>query len=95
MIPANFDYHRPASVDEAVGLLDRYGGDGAILAETVNVIADPQVRNMGTLGGDVANGDPGNDMPAVLMALDAVYVLENVQSIRSGRIAESHQGRPR
>ena len=32
-------------------------------------IADPQVRYLGTLGGNVANGDPGNDMPAVMMCL--------------------------
>jgi carbon-monoxide dehydrogenase medium subunit len=39
------------------------------------VIADPQVRNRGTIGGNAANGDPGNDMPAMMMALDARYVL--------------------
>ena len=36
-------------------------------------IADPQVRYCGTLGGNVANGDPGNDMPAVMVALGATY----------------------
>jgi aerobic carbon-monoxide dehydrogenase medium subunit len=46
-----------------------------ILRETSALIADPQVRSIGTLGGNVANGDPGNDMPAVMMALDASYVL--------------------
>jgi carbon-monoxide dehydrogenase medium subunit len=46
-----------------------------ILRETSALIADPQVRSVGTLGGNVANGDPGNDMPAVMMALDASYVL--------------------
>ena len=44
-----------------------------ILRETSLVIADPQVRNVGTLGGNVANGDPGNDMPAVMMCLGATY----------------------
>ncbi|MGD0317934.1 MAG: xanthine dehydrogenase family protein subunit M [Xanthobacteraceae bacterium] len=33
----------------------------------------PQVRYVGTLGGNVANGDPGNDMPAVMMCLRATY----------------------
>jgi carbon-monoxide dehydrogenase medium subunit len=42
-----------------------------ILRETAELIADPQVRNCGTLGGNVANGDPGNDMPAVMMCLGA------------------------
>ena len=44
-----------------------------ILRETSLQIADPQVRYMGTLGGNVANGDPGNDMPAVMMCLNATY----------------------
>jgi carbon-monoxide dehydrogenase medium subunit len=46
-----------------------------ILRETALVIADPQVRYVGTLGGNVANGDPGNDMPAVMMALGASFEL--------------------
>jgi carbon-monoxide dehydrogenase medium subunit len=44
-----------------------------ILRETSLVIADPQVRYVGTLGGNVANGDPGNDLPAVMMCLGATY----------------------
>ncbi len=44
-----------------------------ILRETSLQIADPQVRYLGTLGGNVANGDPGNDMPAVMMCLGASY----------------------
>ncbi|MGF1626082.1 MAG: FAD binding domain-containing protein [Alphaproteobacteria bacterium] len=47
-----------------------------ILRETALQIADPQIRNLGTLGGNVANGDPGNDMPAVMLALDATYLVE-------------------
>lgn len=46
-----------------------------ILRETALVIADPQVRYVGTLGGNIANGDPGNDMPAVMMCLGATYQL--------------------
>ncbi len=44
-----------------------------ILRETSLQIADPQVRYVGTLGGNVANGDLGNDMPAVMMCLGASY----------------------
>ena len=44
-----------------------------ILRETALLIADPQVRYVGTLGGNVANGDPGNDMPAVMLCLGATY----------------------
>ncbi len=40
-----------------------------ILHETALLIADPQVRYRGTIGGNVANGDPGNDMPALMMTL--------------------------
>src|SRR6202022_4202400 len=44
-----------------------------IIRETALQIADPQVRYCGTLGGHVANGAPGNDMPAVMVALGATY----------------------
>src|SRR5580704_6704162 len=44
-----------------------------LLREASLVIADPQVRYAGTLGGNLANGDPGNDMPAVMMCLGATY----------------------
>jgi xanthine dehydrogenase accessory factor len=46
-----------------------------VLAEAALVIADSQVRYVGTIGGNVANGDPGNDMPAVMMCLGASYRL--------------------
>jgi aerobic carbon-monoxide dehydrogenase medium subunit len=44
-----------------------------LLGETSLQVADPQVRYVGTIGGNVANGDPGNDMPAVMMCLGASY----------------------
>jgi carbon-monoxide dehydrogenase medium subunit len=53
-----------------------------LLRETALVVADPQVRYVGTLGGNVANGDPGNDMPAVMMCLDAVYTVLGKQGQR-------------
>lgn len=46
-----------------------------IIRETSLLIADPQIRYLGTLGGNVANGDPGNDMPALMQCLNARYVL--------------------
>jgi carbon-monoxide dehydrogenase medium subunit len=46
-----------------------------ILRETSLQIADPQVRYMGTIGGNVANGDPGNDMPGLMQCLDATFHL--------------------
>ncbi|HKW38372.1 MAG TPA: xanthine dehydrogenase family protein subunit M [Burkholderiales bacterium] len=139
MIPAAFDYHRPATLDEALKLLKKHGDEakvlsggmsllpmlklrlasfahlvdinrvpgldyikeekgtlriGAmtrqaalersdvvrskypILADSTPLIADPLVRNRGTVGGNVANGDPGNDQPAIMIALGATYVLQ-------------------
>jgi aerobic carbon-monoxide dehydrogenase medium subunit len=46
-----------------------------ILREAALQIADPQVRNRGTVGGNVANGDPGNDMPGLMQCLGASYTL--------------------
>jgi aerobic carbon-monoxide dehydrogenase medium subunit len=46
-----------------------------LLPEAVKLIADPQVRNRGTIGGDIAHGDPANDHPALALALDASFVL--------------------
>jgi aerobic carbon-monoxide dehydrogenase medium subunit len=45
-----------------------------ILLDTAHVIADPQVRNMATVGGNLAHGDPANDHPATMMALGAQVV---------------------
>ncbi len=155
MFPANFDYHRPGSVDEAVALLVRFGEDAKILAgghslvpmmklrlaeptnlidvngindlkgireadggirigavttqaevlassllsescalipEAAALIADPQVRYCGTVGGNVANGDPGNDLPAVMMALAATYVLRGPKGERTVAARDFYKG---
>jgi carbon-monoxide dehydrogenase medium subunit len=63
-----------------------------ILAEAAAVIADPQVRACGTLGGNLANGDPGNDMPAVMLALDAVYKVQGSGGSREARARGFYQG---
>ena len=46
-----------------------------LLVEGASWIADPQVRYKGTIGGDIAHGDPANDQPALMLALDASFVL--------------------
>jgi len=134
MYPAAFDYHRPASLEEAVGLLAKHGDDAKLLAgghsliplmklrlaqpkhvvdigrigalsgiredgsavvigaltthyavessaslkakcpmltEAAALIGDPQVRNLGTIGGSLAHADPAADWPAVILALGA------------------------
>src|SRR6202142_318679 len=63
-----------------------------ILHEAALLIADPQVRYRGTIGGNVANGDPGNDMPALMMTLGASYRLEGPSGARDVAAAEFYQG---
>ena len=45
-----------------------------IILDTAAAIADPQVRNMATIGGNLAHGDPANDHPATMLALRAEVV---------------------
>jgi carbon-monoxide dehydrogenase medium subunit len=54
-----------------------------LLCEAAKLIADPQVRNRGTIGGDIAHGDPGNDHPALSLAIDAAFVLEGPKGRRT------------
>jgi carbon-monoxide dehydrogenase medium subunit len=42
-----------------------------MLAEAASMVGDPQVRNVGTIGGNIAHADPASDLPTVLLALDA------------------------
>jgi aerobic carbon-monoxide dehydrogenase medium subunit len=63
-----------------------------ILHEAALLIADPQVRYRGTIGGNVANGDPGNDMPALMLTLGASYRLEGPAGGRDLAAAEFYQG---
>lgn len=155
MIPGSFEYHRPASVDEALSLLATHGEEGRLIAgghslvpmmklrlaapehlidlrdladlrgvreaggvieigamtsqheivesellqglcpilrETAVLIADPQVRYCGTLGGNVANGDPGNDMPAVMQCLGASYLVRNASGEREIPARDFYEG---
>jgi len=150
MIPAKFDYHRAASLEEAIALLGSTAGaralagghsllpmmklrlaepaalidigrlaelrgisrqgdrvrigaltphaelaaspilleDCPLLAEAAGKIADPQVRNKGTIGGNVAHADPGSDLPAVLVALGATLHLRGPQGPRQVQASE-------
>ena len=53
-----------------------------LLVEGASVIADPQVRYRGTIGGDISHGDPGNDHPALMLALDASFALQGPKGER-------------
>jgi carbon-monoxide dehydrogenase medium subunit len=71
---------------------DVLAGKVPLLRETSLVIADPQVRYAGTLGGNVANGDPGNDMPAVMMCLGATYEVAGKAGARRIAARDFYQG---
>src|ERR1700747_1697079 len=155
MIPGSFEYHRPASVGDAIKLLASLGEEARPLAGGHSLIpmmklrlatpghlvdlhavaglkgirrdgnsivigamttqhellasdeiqasvplvqqpaaltADPQVRYRGTIGGNVANGDPGNDMPALMLTLAATYRLEGPSGAREVAAREFYQG---
>ena len=155
MIPAKFDFHAPASIDEVLSLLSEYGDDARVLAgghsllpmmkmrfaapqhlidlngidelrgisedggtirigamttenqviaadllaakcpllpEAASQIGDPQVRNRGTIGGDICHGDPANDHPAVTLAADATYLLQGPNGERSVHSSEFFLG---
>jgi carbon-monoxide dehydrogenase medium subunit len=53
-----------------------------MLAEMAGLVANPQVRNQGTLGGNLCYGDPSTDPPGLLMALDAQVVLQSSRGQR-------------
>ncbi len=52
-------------------------------ADALPTIADVQVRNIGTIGGSIAHADPASDMPAVLLALDAVIAARGPRGERT------------
>ena len=151
MIPAEFDYARAGSVDEAIALLAEGGEDAKLLAgghsllplmklrfaapsllvdisrigelrgvETggdsfrigaltrhadlqvrddmgliataAKQIADQQVRNRGTIGGSLANGDTAADLPAVLLALEGSVIVRGSDGEREIAAADMFQG---
>ncbi len=61
---------REATLDEANIVNDKYH----LLADTAVVIADPLVRNMATIGGNLVHSDPANDQPATMLAYGAEVV---------------------
>ena len=63
-----------------------------IIREASLQIADPQVRNLGTIGGNVANGDPANDMPGLMQLLDATYKISGTKGTREIKAREFYEG---
>lgn len=151
MIAASFEYDAPSTIEEAIGLLERYGEEAKILSgghsllpmmklrlaspervidingipglsyikeeggvlkigaltreaeiehsellkkkfpifsDVTKLIADPQVRNRGTVGGNLAHGDAANDHPAAMLALRATVIATGTGGKRSIPIDE-------
>jgi carbon-monoxide dehydrogenase medium subunit len=63
-----------------------------IFKDVTKLIADPQVRNMGTLGGNLAHGDAANDHPAVMIALGASVIITSADGEREVPIDEFFYG---
>lgn len=55
-----------------------------ILWEAAYGIGDPQVRNRGTIGGNVAHADPATDLPTVLTVMDAKFVIQGQKGMLGG-----------
>ena len=69
---------REAEVEASAVVQQKY----PILLDTATVIADPQVRNLATVGGNLAHGDPANDHPATMIALGAQIVATGAKGER-------------
>ena len=155
MIPNNFEYFTPGTLDEAISLLKKYGDEAKILSgghslipmmklrfatpeylvdineipgldyikeeegflkigaltrevaledselirskypvllDTAKMIADPQVRNLATIGGNLAHGDAANDHPATMLALNASIIITGSEGERQVSINDFFQG---
>jgi carbon-monoxide dehydrogenase medium subunit len=65
--------------------------DLGLAATVAATIADPQVRNRGTIGGSIAHGDPASDMPAVILATDARMTIRGAGGEREVAAADFFQ----
>ncbi|MDX6707496.1 MAG: aerobic carbon-monoxide dehydrogenase medium subunit [Solirubrobacteraceae bacterium] len=66
--------------------------DMGLIAAAAKQIADQQVRNRGTIGGSLANGDAAADLPAVLLALDGSVVVRGLNGEREIAAADLFEG---
>jgi carbon-monoxide dehydrogenase medium subunit len=84
-------YVRDAGDHVAIGALTRHHdvehdallrAEVPILPAATAKVGDPQVRHRGTIGGSVAHGDPASDLPSVLLALGATFVVQGADGSR-------------
>ena len=67
---------------------------GGLLCRTAAACGSVQIRNLATLGGNLANGSPAADMTTALLALEASVVVANGKGRRKMRLAEYLEGAP-
>jgi len=79
---------RESELEESEIVRNRY----PLLHDTSKVIADPVVRNLATVGGNLAHGDPANDHPATMLALGAEVVAVGPKGERRVPIASFFTG---
>jgi aerobic carbon-monoxide dehydrogenase medium subunit len=98
---ADLAYVRDAGTQLAIGALTRHAAVHAdpllqehcpIVSSTAGKIGDPQVRHRGTIGGSLAHGDPGSDLPAVMLALGADFVIVGSNGERTVPAADFFTG---
>ncbi len=63
-----------------------------VVSDAAGMIGDPQVRNLGTIGGSLAHADPAADMPAVMIALGAEFVVEGARGRRTVKVDDFFKG---
>ncbi len=66
----------PLTTHHAIASSEQLGRACPLLTEAAGEIGDPQVRNRGTIGGNVSHADPSSDWPAALTALNARFVAQ-------------------
>jgi carbon-monoxide dehydrogenase medium subunit len=79
---------READLDRSEVVRKRY----PLLADTARVVADPLVRNMATVGGNIAHADPANDHPATMLAYGAEVVATGPEGERTMKISDFFRG---
>ena len=67
--------------------------DCPIVADAASTIGDPQVRHMGTIAGSIAHADPASDLPTVMVALDAIFVIRGMGGVERRVAAVETKGR--
>ncbi|MGD2101954.1 MAG: xanthine dehydrogenase family protein subunit M [Acidimicrobiia bacterium] len=81
-ISANGGFSIGALTTHAMVAVEGADSFPAALPEAASMIGDPQVRNRGTVGGNVAHADPASDLPTVLAALGATFKAQSKSGTR-------------